>query len=88
MAWFKRQQAGIRTQQKDRNDVPEGQWSKCPGCGEIINSRQLEDNLSVCPKCSHHYPVSSREYFRILFDEDRYERFDADLFAVDAPRVR
>lgn len=84
MAWFKRQQAGIRTQQKDRNDVPEGQWSKCPGCGEIINSRQLEDNLSVCPKCSHHYPVSSREYFRILFDEDRYERFDADLFAVDA----
>ena len=84
MAWFRRQQAGIRTDSRDRNDVPEGQWVKCPGCGEIINSRQLEDNLSVCPKCAHHFTISSTRYFNILFDDSRYERFDTDLHAVDA----
>lgn len=84
MAWFRRQQAGIRTSTRDRNDVPEGQWSKCPGCGEIINSRQLAENMSVCPKCGHHYSISSTRYFEILFDDGRYELHDSDLTAVDA----
>ena len=84
MAWFRRQQAGIHTASRDRNDVPEGQWSKCPGCGEIVNSRQLEDNLFVCPKCSYHHSISSTRYFELLFDDAEYERFDADLLPVDA----
>jgi len=84
MAWFRRQQAGIRTDRRDRNDVPEGQWTKCPGCNEIINNRLLEENLSVCPNCAHHYTIGSTRYFELLFDDGRCELFDEDLQAIDA----
>ncbi len=84
MAWFRRQQAGIRTDSSDRNEVPEGQWTKCPACGEIINSRLLEENQYVCPKCGHHFPLSSAGYFDLLFDDAKYQLFDAELFSVDA----
>jgi acetyl-CoA carboxylase carboxyl transferase subunit beta len=83
MAWFKRKEAGIQTTRKDQNDVPEGQWIKCPACSAILNRRELEDNLMVCPRCSHHFSLSSQGYFDLLFDDGTYEEFDTDLRPVD-----
>ena len=84
MDWFKRQKAGIQTSISEQNSVPEGQWTKCPGCSEIVNQRQLDENKLVCPKCGHHFLMDSAGYFDLLFDEGRYERFDDSLHAVDA----
>lgn len=84
MDWFKRQKAGIQTSLSDQNNVPEGQWTKCPGCSEIVNQRQLQENLLVCPKCSHHFLMNSEGYFRLFFDDGKYERFDDNLYAVDS----
>lgn len=83
MAWFKRQKAGILTTKEHQNDFPEGQWIKCKGCSEIINRRELEVNLRVCPKCGHHFRMSSEGYFNILFDDQQYERFDDNLLSMD-----
>ncbi len=83
MDWFKRQKAGIQTSIGDQNSVPEGQWTKCPGCAEIVNQRQLEENARVCPKCSFHFLMNSGQYFELLFDDGKHERFDANLFGVD-----
>lgn len=84
MAWFKRKKAGILTGRDDQNDVPEGQWIKCPDCGEILNRRAFEDHLLVCPKCAHHFTMSALGYFHILFDEGAFELFDDGLLSVDA----
>ncbi|GIV61670.1 MAG: acetyl-coenzyme A carboxylase carboxyl transferase subunit beta [Rhodothermaceae bacterium] len=84
MAWFKRKEAGIRTPATDQNDVPEGQWIKCSQCKEIINRRALEDNARVCPKCGFHFKMDSLGFFRLLFDDGRYELYDEHLKPVDA----
>jgi acetyl-CoA carboxylase carboxyl transferase subunit beta len=86
MSWFQRQKKGILTNVREQNDVPEGQWIKCTNCSEILNRRELEENRLVCPKCSHHFNMSSLEYFQMLFDDGTFETFDENLFSVDALR--
>jgi acetyl-CoA carboxylase carboxyl transferase subunit beta len=57
-----------------RKAVPEGLWSKCDACETVLYRTELEKNLAVCPKCSHHHRISARERLEALFDaEGRYE---------------
>ena len=58
-------------------------WIKCPECGEILYARELEKNLNVCRKCSHHFRLSAPERLAITLDEDSFQEMDADLDAVD-----
>lgn len=82
MPWFKRKSAGIKTASSERNEVPDGQWVKCPGCSETVNRRELERQRMVCPKCDYHFKMSSTGYFKLLFD-GKYELFDTTLEALD-----
>ncbi|GAW67401.1 acetyl-CoA carboxylase subunit beta [Geoanaerobacter pelophilus] len=63
--------------------VPEGLWTKCVSCGETIYTKDIESNLNVCPKCNHHYRVSSRKRLEILLDEGSFTEFDAGVVSVD-----
>lgn len=83
MAWFKRTQAGIQTTRQEQNDIPDGHWIKCPGCGEILNRRELEENQLVCPKCNYHFRMSALGYFNLLFDQQHFTLHDGDLAATD-----
>lgn len=83
MAWFQRKRRGILTDRSEQNEVPEGQWVKCPETGEIINRRELEDNLLVFPSSGYHFGMSSLNYFDFLFDDGEYELYDQNLFSVD-----
>lgn len=83
MAWFKRQKAGILTDLKEQIEMPEGQWVKCPKTGEIVNRRELEDNLLVFPSSGHHFSMSALGYFEIIFDESTFELYDEDLLSND-----
>ncbi len=57
-----------------RKAVPEGLWSKCAECETVLYRADLEKNLNVCPKCSHHNRVGARERLDLMLDaEGRYE---------------
>ena len=88
MAWFKRQSAGIVTTKADQNETPEGYWIKCPECEHIMSQRELEDNLNVCPKCSHHHAMSGLGFFELLFDEGKFQRHDTNLHSADPLEFR
>lgn len=64
-------------------EMPSGLWTKCPSCGEVIHNLALEENLQVCPKCSHHFNLGSRERIASLVDADSFEEHDAGMAAVD-----
>lgn len=82
MSWFKRTSAGIKTKKGQQNDVPEGQWVKCSGCGETITRRELERQLLVCPRCQYHFKMGPIGYFNLLFDGE-YELFDTNIVSAD-----
>lgn len=64
-------------------EMPEGLWTKCPTCGEVIHNFALEENLRVCPKCTHHFTVTARERITMLTDEGSFQETDAAMTSVD-----
>jgi len=71
-----------------RKTVPEGVWTKCPGCEAVLYSAELERSLQVCPKCGHHMRISTRERLDALLDpEGRYE-IGQEVLPVDTLRFR
>ena len=68
--------------------IPEGLWVKCPSCEAVLYRTDLEKNLNVCPKCSHHGRVSARERIDQLLDpEARYE-IGSEVLPVDSLKFR
>ena len=67
------------TDPANRKSVPEGLWVKCPGCETVLYSTDIEANLSVCPKCSHHMRIGARLRLDNLFDEKGRYEIGADI---------
>src|ERR1700675_3370461 len=83
MVWFKKTSKPIVAAAKvQASRVPEGLWVKCPGCSQIIYHKDLATNLSVCPKCAHHFRIGAAERLRMLFDATWTEH-DASLKSTD-----
>ena len=51
-----------------KKEIPEGLWTKCPSCASMIFDKELDENLQVCPKCDHHFPIGSRERIHSLVE--------------------
>jgi len=66
-----------------KRDMPEGLWTKCPECGNLIYDKELDDNLKVCPKCGHHRPIGARERIHSLVETCSFEEMDTDMESVD-----
>jgi acetyl-CoA carboxylase carboxyl transferase subunit beta len=66
-----------------KRDIPEGLWTKCPSCGTMIYDKELDENLKVCPKCQHHFPIGSRERIHSLVETCTFEEMDAEMSSVD-----
>ena len=82
MAWFKRTKKGIQTLTEDKKDVPKGLWYKSP-TGKIVDSEQLEKNFYVSPEDGYHVRIGSKEYFEILFDDNKFKDLDKNLSSKD-----
>ncbi len=80
--WFTRSQQGIVTETKDKKEIKEGMWYKCPKCKVVITTEEHEENLKVCV-CGYHDRISSVKYFEILFDDNKYIELDANLSSAD-----
>lgn len=81
MDWFKKAKSGLTG--KEKKDIPDGLWSKCPECGEIIYTRQLEKSFWVCGSCNYHFRIPSQKYVDILLDDGKLEEYDAKLESRD-----
>ena len=82
MAWFKRKTKGITTSTEEKKDTPRGLWYKSP-TGKIVDTEELEKNFYVSPEDGYHVRIGSKEYFEILFDDNKFKEFDKDLTSKD-----
>ena len=82
MAWFKRKDAGIKTSTEEKKDAPDGLWYKTPK-GNIIHIRELKSNAWVSPDDDYHVKIGSREYFEILFDNNKFTELDKEIVSSD-----
>ena len=82
------QKPALKIRSKSKSGVPEGLWTKCPSCGEVITRSELLQNLEVCPKCQHHMTLGARERIKSLVDLDSFKERDANMLSVDSLKFR
>lgn len=84
MSWFEKlMPSRILTEGSSKRGVPEGLWDKCPGCSAVLYRAEMERNLDVCPKCSHHNRIGARRRLDTFLDQDFREEIGAGLSPED-----
>lgn len=73
----------IRTDASSKSTVPEGLWCKCTSCNSILYKAELERNLEVCPKCSHHLRIAARKRLVAFLDPGSLQEIGEGLSPVD-----
>ncbi|WNQ09944.1 acetyl-CoA carboxylase, carboxyltransferase subunit beta [Paenibacillus aurantius] len=69
--------------EKAKRDIPEGLMNKCPKCGAIQFSMELEKNLKVCSTCGYHFILGAWERLSMTLDDGRLFEYDRDLISED-----
>lgn len=88
MAWFTRQKAPKVTPESERLQVPEDIWTKCPGCSEILYTKDLRRSFGVCRKCEYHFRLTAHQRIPLLVDRHSFEEIASDLRSTDPLNFR
>ncbi|MFW6198830.1 MAG: acetyl-CoA carboxylase, carboxyltransferase subunit beta, partial [Acidobacteriota bacterium] len=86
MAWFRKKRGDKRPVGNRDVEMPEGLWTKCNHCREIIYRKEILRNQNVCPKCDYHFRISARQRLVMLCDDGEWEELHAELAPVDRLR--
>lgn len=82
--WLRRKsKAAGKAARKHLDALPDGLWTKCPKCSEILFSKELEKNLKVCNRCGYHFKLGAAERLAITVDEGSFVELDADLLSAN-----
>ncbi len=79
MGWLERTYNRIKRGKK-KIEVPDGLWTKCEECSEIIYNKTLDENLRVCPKCGYHFYIGARKRIEITVDEGTFVEYDSRIY--------
>ena len=71
-----------------RHNIPEGVWTKCDGCEQVLYRAEVERNLHVCPKCNHHMRIGARDRLNRFLDADHRLELGAELEPQDALKFK
>ncbi len=84
--WFNRSRKNIPS--VDKREIPDGVWTKCQSCSEILTVMSLEKNFWVCPKCEFHFRIPATSYISLIIDPDTFEEQDSSLTSLDPLEFR
>jgi acetyl-CoA carboxylase carboxyl transferase subunit beta len=82
MGWFTRKNKNIVTPTDQKKETPDGLWHKTPS-GKILDKDNLEENNWVSIEDGYHFKIGSKEYFSIIFDDNKFTELDADMTSKD-----
>ncbi|WP_300328338.1 acetyl-CoA carboxylase, carboxyltransferase subunit beta [Accumulibacter sp.] len=77
---IKRNEPGVER----RSALPEGLWSKCPGCDAVLYASDLAKNCNVCPKCGYHNRLDARARIDLLLDAEGRSEIGSEVLPVDS----
>ena len=69
--------------EKKESVIPEGLWTKCPSCEQVLYTEELRDSLMVCPKCGHHMRIRARERVENFLDAQNQVEITQEVQPTD-----
>jgi acetyl-CoA carboxylase carboxyl transferase subunit beta len=83
MSWLEKILTKSNIVPSRKASIPEGIWTKCTACEQVLYHADLERNLEVCPKCTHHMRMSARRRLDSFLDAEDREEIAADMEPMD-----
>ncbi len=83
MSWLEKILTKSSVGSSRRASIPEGVWTKCTSCEQVLYHAELERNLEVCPKCGHHMRMKARRRLETFLDERNRVELANDLEPQD-----
>lgn len=80
MGLFRKRYSTIKVK---RQEIPEGLWTKCEGCKQLLYTKVLIENLKVCPKCGFHHTIGVYDRVNHILDKDSFNEFFKDMRSED-----
>ncbi|KMJ45049.1 acetyl-CoA carboxylase, carboxyltransferase subunit beta [Xenorhabdus khoisanae] len=88
MSWIEKILNKSKIMQTRKASIPEGVWTKCDSCSQVLYRAELERNLEVCPKCDHHMRISARQRLTSFLDEGTGTELGSELEPKDILKFR
>ncbi|AZI14280.1 acetyl-CoA carboxylase, carboxyltransferase subunit beta [Avibacterium paragallinarum] len=88
MSWIDRIFSKNTSSNSRKANVPEGVWTKCTSCEQVLYRDELTRNLEVCPKCGHHMRIDARTRLLALLDKESAVEIAADLEPKDVLKFK
>ena len=77
---FKKENQPVRHQnQAEAPNVPDGLYTKCESCHEMILTEDFMQNAYVCPKCGHYMKIGAYERIKMVFDAQTFEEWNEEF---------
>lgn len=76
---LKKKYANTSSNEKKKNEVPEGIYVKCPKCKKSIYRPDLKGTLGICPHCSYYYPLTAKARISLVVDKYSFKEINQDL---------
>lgn len=84
IGWFGRKSKSARKIARQSVDaLPDGLWTKCPKCNEILFNKELEKNLRVCSKCNYHFRLRAKDRLDFTVDPGSFEEFATEVVTAN-----
>ena len=71
-----------------KKDIPGDVWMKCPGCGETVFRKLVEERLMVCPDCGYHHTLTAARRIELLADAGSFVERHGNLAPMDPLNFR
>ena len=66
-----------------KREVPDGLWTKCPACEDIVYKEEVAANQQVCTKCGHHFTLPRQDRIDLLSDKGTFTEWAKNISSVD-----
>lgn len=88
MSWIERILNKSTISPTRKANIPEGVWTKCSSCEQVLYRAELERNLEVCPKCDHHMRMHARDRLTSFLDQGTLTELGSELEPKDVLKFR
>ncbi len=88
MSWFEKLLPKSYSTGDTKHEIPEGVWTKCEACDQVLYRAELERNMFVCPKCGHHMRLRARDRINSFLDPDGRQELGISLEPKDVLKFK
>ncbi|MCL2389434.1 MAG: acetyl-CoA carboxylase, carboxyltransferase subunit beta [Elusimicrobia bacterium] len=73
----------VSAAEQKKSTMPEGLWTKCKKCEQIIFQKDLEENYMICSKCGYNFRLGFKKRIELMTDAKSFKEMFKGIVPVN-----